>query len=118
MARPSPARSNKLTAEEVRLQKQTEELLRKKRALEEQLQRLPAQVAAKRTKEKQLAKIRAEMTPAAISLNGLRSTRAQQTRRNHRPLPTREAQNAQIKFIVLCLILATIALLLWRSLPS
>ena len=116
MARP-PARSNKLTAEEIRLQKAAEALRRQEQELERQLRMLPAQLQAKRTKEKQVAKLRAEMASPAISLNGVRGARSSKSNGKRRPLPARELQNARIKFLVLCLILATIGLLLWRSLP-
>ena len=116
MARP-PARSNKLTAEEIRLQKEAEALRRQEQELERQLRMLPAQLQAKRTKEKQVAKLRAEMASPAISLNGVRGARSSKSNGKRRPLPARELQNARIKFLVLCLILATIGLLLWRSLP-
>jgi len=117
MARPSPARSNRLTAEEIRLQKATEALRLKEQELEQQLRRLPAQLQAKRIKEKQAAKLRAELASPAISLNGVRGARSSKSNGKRRPLPHRELQNAKIKFLVLCLILATIGLLLWRSLP-
>lgn len=117
MPRPSPARSNRLTAEEIRLQKAAEELRRKEQALELQLRQLPAQLQAKRTKERQRAKLRAEMASPAISLNGVRGIRGAKSNGRRRPLPHRELQNAKIKFLVLCLILATISFLLWRSIP-
>jgi hypothetical protein len=117
MARPSPVRSNKLSAEEIRLQKAAEALRRKEQELERQLRTLPAQLQAKRTKEKQQAKLRAEMASPAISLSGVRGARSSKSQGRRRPLPVRELQNAKIKFLVLCLILATIALLLWRSMP-
>lgn len=117
MPRPSPARSNRLTAEEIRLQKEAEALRRKAQELEGQLRSLPAQIQAKRSKEKQVAKLRAEMASPAISLNGVRGVRSSKSKGKSRPLPARELKNDQIKFLVLCLILATIGLLLWRSLP-
>ncbi|MEI8309903.1 MAG: hypothetical protein WCH98_04015 [Verrucomicrobiota bacterium] len=117
MARPSPARSNKLTAEEIRLQKAADALRRKEQELEQELRMLPARLQAKRTKEKQMAKLRAEAASPAISLNGTRGARSAKSNGKRRPLPHRELQNAKIKFLVLCLILATIGLLLWRSLP-
>ncbi len=117
MARPSPARSNKLTAEELRLQKEAEALLRKKQELERQLRILPAQLEAKRSKEKQQAMLRARTASPAVSLNGTHGARSSKSNGKRRPLPARELQNARIKFLVLCLILATIGLLLWRSLP-
>lgn len=117
MARPSPARSNKLTAEEIRLQKAADALRRKEQELEQELRMLPARLQAKRTKERQAAKLRAEMASPAISLNGIRGARGAKPGGKRRPLPARELQNARIKFLVLCLILATIGILLWRSLP-
>ena len=117
MARPSPARSNKLTTEEIRLQRTADELRRKEQELERQLRTLPAQIQAKRSKEKQAAKLRAEMASPAISLNGTRGARSAKSNGRRRPLPVRELQNARIKFLVLCLILATLGLLLWRHLP-
>lgn len=117
MARPSPARSNKLTAEEIRLQKAADALRRKEQELEQELRMLPARLQAKRTKERQAAKLRAEMAVPAISLNGVRGTRGAKPGGKRRPLPARELQNARIKFLVLCLILATVGILLWRSLP-
>ena len=117
MSRPSPARSNRLTAEEVRLQKTADALHRQEQELVRQLRMLPAQLEAKRTKEKKLARHRVEMTSPAISLNGIRGGRSAKSNGHRRPLPARELQNARIKFLVLCLILATIGLLLWRSLP-
>jgi hypothetical protein len=117
MARPSPARSNKLTTEEIRLQKTAEALRRKEQELERQLRTLPAQIQAKRSKEKQAAKLRAEMASPAISLNGIRGARSAKSNGRRRPLPVREQRNAQIKFLVLCLILATFGFLLWRLFP-
>ncbi|MFA7345297.1 MAG: hypothetical protein WC003_13415 [Terrimicrobiaceae bacterium] len=117
MARPSPARSNRLTVEEVRLQKEADALRRKEQELEQQLRRLPAQLQAKRTKERERAKLRAKMASPAISLNGAHSGRSAKPNGKRRPLPLRELQNAKIKFLVLCLILATIGILLWRSIP-
>lgn len=117
MPRPSSPRSTKLTAEELRLQRASEELRRKEEELVRQLKMLPAQLQAKRTKERAQAKLRAEMASPAISLNGVRGARGAKSSGKRRPLPARELQNARIKFVVLCLILATIGILLWRQLP-
>ena len=117
MPRPSPSRSRKLTAEEIRLQKASEELSRQEQKLQEKLRVLPAEIQAKRQREKELSKLRAETAAPAISLNGVRGTRNGRLPNRRRPLPTRDLQNARIKFLVLCLILATIGLLLWRSIP-
>lgn len=117
MPRLSPARPSKLTAEELRLQKEADALHRKELELQQQLKRLPAQIEAKRSREREILKQRAITSSPAISLNGLRGTRGAKPGGKRRPLPAREYHNARIKFIVLCLILATIGLLLWRALP-
>lgn len=117
MARPSTARSNRLSAEELRLQKAADELRRKEQDLEKQLRTLPAQFEARRSKERAQAMLRAKTASPAISLNGIRRGRSAKPNGKRRPLPARELQNARIKFLVLCLILATIGILLWRQLP-
>jgi hypothetical protein len=117
MARPIPARSNKLIAEERTLQRAAEELRRKELDLERQLRMLPAKMEARKTREKELARIRACTASPAISLNGARGPRSLKQTGKRRPLPVRELHNARIKFLVLCLIFATIAILLWREIP-
>ncbi|MEI6033519.1 MAG: hypothetical protein WCS65_04440 [Verrucomicrobiae bacterium] len=117
MARPTPARASKLTAEERNLEKEADELRRKEKELERQLKMLPAKLEARRSKEKELARLRAHTASPAISLNGARGARSQKLAGKRRPLPVRELQNARIKFLVLCLILTTIGFLLWRALP-
>jgi len=117
MPRFSPSRSPRLTAEERRLQKEAEELRRKEQELEKRLRALPARMEAKRSRERELARLRAETSPPSISLNGVRGSRAGRHPSRHAPLPARELQNARIKFLVLCLILATIVILLWRAIP-
>lgn len=117
MPRFSPNRPARLTAEERRLQKEAEELRRKQQELEKHLRSLPARIEAKKSRERELARLRAETASPAISLSGNRSLRGgrQPARRAH--LPARELHNARIKFIVLCLILAMIVILLWRAIP-
>jgi len=117
MSRQFPARSNKLSAEERRLQRETEELRRKELDLEHQLRILPAKMEARKTRERELARIRAHTSSPAISLNGTRGARSPKPTGKRRPLPVRELHNAQIKALVLCLILATIGILLWRAFP-
>ena len=116
MPRFSSPRPTKLTAEERRLERQADELRRKERELERQLHALPAKMEARRSRERELARLRVETSSPAISLNGVRSRGARQTAKR-RPLPARELHNARIKFLVLCLILATIVILLWRVIP-
>ncbi len=117
MARPSPTRSSKLTAEEIRLQKEADALSRKEQELQQRLRKLPAQLEAKRSREQAILKQRAVTASPAISLNGARGPRNSKPNGKSRPLRAREYQNARTKFIVLCLILASIGILLWRALP-
>lgn len=117
MARPSPVRSNKLSAEELRLQKEADALSRKEQELQQRLRRLPAQMEAKRSRDLEILKHRAVTASPAISLNGARGPRNSKANSKSRPLRAREYQNARTKFIVLCLILASIGILLWRALP-
>jgi len=121
MARPISARSNKLSAEERTLQREAEELRRKEQELERQLERqlrmLPAKLEARKTRDRELARIRAQTSSPAISLNGARGPRSIKQTGKRRHLPVRELQNARIKFLVLLLILATIVILLWREIP-
>lgn len=118
MARFPTGRSNsKLTAEERRLQREAEELRRKEEELQKQLRILPAQLEARKTQARKLAKLRAETSARAIHLSGTRTATSPRRSGKHRPLPARELHNARIKFVVLCLILLTIGILLWRALP-
>ncbi|MEI6278227.1 MAG: hypothetical protein WCQ16_02440 [Verrucomicrobiae bacterium] len=117
MARPSPVHSSKLSAEERTLQREAAELRRKEQDLERQLRMLPAKMEARRTREKELARLRAQTSPQAISLNGTRGPRSLKQNGKPRPLSMRELHNARIKSLVLFLILATIVLLLWRAIP-
>lgn len=116
MARPSRVHSSKLEAENRRLLKEQEELLGKKEALEEQLRALPAQIKQRRTRERESAKFRAQTAPT-ISPDGMRGSRGKKFAANRRPLPARELTNSKTKFLVLCIILAALLILLWRSIP-
>lgn len=118
MARGSSRGSDKLSAEERRLQKQQQELQRQEELLKRKLQVLPVQIEARKSRERELAKLRAHMASPAISLGGVRGPRAGKSSAKRRPLPARELQNARIKFLILCLILVTFVILLWRSIPS
>jgi len=115
---PRPARSSsKLSAEERRLAKEQEALARKEQELKKKLSELPAKMEEKRSKERELTRIRVSAYPTAISLGHGRSSGGGRTSRKG-PLPGREIQNARIKFLVLCLILATFVFLLWRTIPT
>ncbi|MDX2079670.1 MAG: hypothetical protein SFU53_02710 [Terrimicrobiaceae bacterium] len=117
MARPT--RPTKLTAQERLLQQQEEELRRREQELQRKLKQIPAQLEEKRRRERELVRQRVAASTPAISLGGARATRSSRAQASRgRRLPASELQTARIKFIVLCVILATLVILLWRSIPT
>ena len=85
-----PIVSTKLTAEEQRLSQEQQATLRRMEQLEKELQAYPKRLARGN----------------------------HQAARKLKKLPAREFNSARIKFLGLCLILATIIFMLWRSIPS
>ena len=116
MPRP-PSRPTRLTAEERRLLKEQEDLKRREAELERQLRTIPARIEQRKQLERERTRIQAQIAAPAISLKG-RNARSSRNDGRPRGLPGRELQNAKAKFLVLCLILATLMILLWRSIPS
>lgn len=114
---PKPTRSSRLTAEEKRLLQQEEEIRRRTEELNMRLKTLPAEIRETRDRERKLKELRARTSAPAISLGSARRPGAHSERRPVRT-PARERQNARLKAIVLCLILLSLLLLLWRSLPG
>lgn len=119
MPRPKPSRYDRLSLEERQLLKQQEELRRKEEELQSKLRSLPAKIQEKKNRDREQAKLRAVAAPEAISLGsaarGRNRTGRSTTKRRTR---VGEFQSARIKFLVLCLILATFVVLLWRTIPS
>jgi hypothetical protein len=115
-----PIVSTKLTAEEQRLSKEQQVTLRRMEQLEKELQAYPKQIEEKRARNRERVKMQAEMAAPALSLGGARLARGNnyQAARKQKKLPAREFNSARIKFLGLCLILATIIFMLWRSIPS
>ena len=118
MARPRPFHSDKISAEETRLRKQQEELQRKEEALKQKLRTLPAQMQARKTRDRELAKLRAVAAPEAISLGSAARGRTRSKTTTKRRTRVGEIQSARIKFLVLCLIFALVVILLIRSIPG
>ena len=117
MASPRPFQSDKISAEESRLRKQQEQLRREEEALKQKLRTLPAQMQARKKFEREQAKLRATVAPEAISLGSAARSRSRSKAASKRPTRVGEIKSAQIKFLVLCLILATFVILLWRTIP-
>ena len=118
MARPRPFHSDNISAEEVRLRKQQEELLRKEEVLKQKLRTLPAQMQARKKREVELAKLRAVAAPEAISLGSAARGRSRSKPSVKRRTRVGEIQSARLKFLFLCLILATFVILLCHSIPG
>jgi hypothetical protein len=114
-----PDNSTKLSAEEQRLSKEQQATRRRMEELEKELKSFPKQIEEKKARERAEVKMRASLAPAAMSLGGVRVSRSHH-QPSHKPkkLPSREFNSARIKFLGLCLILATIIFMLWRSIPS
>lgn len=114
MARPSPSRGSRLTAEERLLEKQRAEILRQQQELEKKLKRLPVQLAEKQEHKRIQAHRRAvEAGPAISSRLGHRGRGKSRSGR----LPSRERWAAQVKTIILIIALAVIFGLLWQAIP-
>jgi len=114
-----PNFSTKLSAEEQRLSKEQQATRLRMEQLEKELRSYPKQIEQKKARERELVKMRAEAAAPAISLGGARVGRGSHLPASKRKkLPAREFNTARIKFLGLCLILATILLMLWRSIPS
>jgi hypothetical protein len=116
MAFKKSSTSTQVTSEERRLIKEQREILRRKQELEKKLHVLPKQIEAQKKKEQ---KLRVETSGSVISFGGARSAHSARSQsRKKIPHPARELQSARIKFLVLCLILATIVIMLWRVIPT
>jgi hypothetical protein len=114
-----PIFSPKLSAEEQRLSKEQKATQVRMAQLEKELQTYPKQIEEKKARERELIKMRVTTAAPAISLGGARAGRSgYQQPQKMKKLPAREFNNARIKFLGLCLILATIIFMLWRSIPS
>lgn len=114
-----PNTSTKLMAEEHRLSKEQEVTKRRMEQLQKELQSYPKKIEENKARNRELVKMRAAMAAPAISLGGARTGRGgYQSARRIKKLPAREFNSARIKFLGLCLILATIIFMLWRSIPS
>ena len=114
-----PNISPKFSAEEQRLSKEQKDTRARMDQLEKELQAYPKQIEEKKARDRELVKLRATMAAPAISLGGARTGRSgYQQPQKMKQLPAREFNSARIKFLGLCIILATIVFMLWRSIPS
>jgi hypothetical protein len=101
--------STKVTDEQRRLDKQQQELKKLEVQLQKKLSRIP--------KEKK--KLEVDLAIPTVSLGPVRNPRASQkpVRRGNTRL-SKDLNAARVKFLLLCIILATILVMLWRAVPS
>jgi len=114
------AASNPVFAEQQRLKEAENEILRKQRELERVLKEAPARIEKQRHRNRDFVRINVS-TPAstAIPPGGLRdrfSGEASSVGRRRKPRRSEQVL-ARVQFLVLCLILLSIVLLIWRAIP-
>lgn len=109
----------KLTAEEQRLAKEQLATKRRMEQLEKELQSYPKRIEENKARNRERIKMQAAVAAPAMSFGGARLARGHhQPVRKQKKLPARELHTARIKFLGLCLILATIIFMLWRAIPN
>lgn len=102
--------STKVTEEQRRLDKEHLELKKREAELNKLLVNIPKQIEKK--------KLEVDLAVPSISLGGARVSRTAQPARRSKRLPSKDLNAARVKFLVLCLILLTIMVMLWRAVPS
>ena len=109
--------STKVSTEQRRLEKEHEDLLRRERELKKALVTIPKQIQKKKEKERKMQTLHVAGTAQSIPF-GSRISRPVAPSRKTRSLPARELQNARIRFLLLCIVLASVVIMLWRAIPS
>ena len=114
-----PAEKSRLLTEREQLQQVEAEIARKQAELEARLKQLPGKVKAVRDREKELQRINVTTVATGELYGRRRESRdaAGEVRPRRRQLRG-EARAARIKFAVLCLVLFTILVLVWKTMPS
>lgn len=117
--KPKPEGKSRLFTEKEQLRQAQLEITRKRAELEKKLQQLPDQVEQVRQREKELQRINVT-THARGEINGrLREFRNTGGEPKGRPRRLRGVRRAErVKFWVLCLILLSILVLVWRTMPA
>jgi hypothetical protein len=102
------------------LERRKAEIERLRLAKERQMEELPRLIAEREKKEKEARQIRAKQTVTEEGIGRVRDKR-HETKLNvsvaSRRMTSTEQRAARIHFLVLCAVLATILILLWKSLP-
>ncbi len=113
----SSYRSSRLTAEQESLLRQEKELREKEALLRRRLQQLPAAMEKKRLRQKE-RQTKAIYTTFTGSAEQPGPVAGRGSRRHSRGASLREKRAAKIKFVILILILTSLLILIWQSLPT
>jgi hypothetical protein len=105
--------TTKVTDEQRRLEKERLELKKREAELNKLLVKIPKQM-----EKKQKTKLQADLAIPTISLGGARVSRGAQPMRRGKTRLSKDLNAARVKFLVLCLILLSIVVMLWRAIPS
>lgn len=103
--------STKVTDEQRRLDKEQLELKKREAELTKLLVKIPKQIEKKK-------KLEVDIAAPAISLGTARTHRSSQPVRLGKTRLSKDLNAARVKFLVLCLILLSIVVMLWRAIPS
>jgi hypothetical protein len=103
--------STKVTDEQRRLSKEQVELKKREAELNKLLVKIPQQIEKKK-------KLEVDIAAPAISLGNARTHRGSQPIRRGKTRLSKDLNAARVKFLVLCLILLSIVVMLWRTVPS
>lgn len=104
--------STKVDDEHRKLAKQQQELKKLEARLQKKLSRIPVEEQKRKKLQVAAAAPSVSLGPVRVPRSGAPSPRRGTTRLS------RDMNAARIKFLVLCLILATILVMLWRAVPS
>jgi hypothetical protein len=105
--------STKVTDAQRQLDKEQLELKKREAELNKLLVKIPKQI-----EKKKKTKLNADLAVPAISLGGARVSRGAQPIRRGKTRLSKDVNAARVKFLVLCVILLTIVVMLWRTIPS
>jgi hypothetical protein len=106
--------SSKVDDEQRKLARQQQELKKIEARLQKELVRMPKEIE----KKKKLDKIQVAAAIPTVSLGGARSHRSKSPAVRKGGRLSRQINGERIKFLILCLILATILVMLWRAVPT
>lgn len=115
------AKDDAVSLEQQKLAEMQNDILRKQRELERVLKEAPAKIQKQRKRTREYVKLHVNApAAAAVPPGGLRDRFSSDVDTGARRRKPRRSERtvARVQFLVLCLILFTIVLLIWQSIPS